>query len=127
MNNNCKIDFMSHEIRVTKSFYNAAQRVGTKEFDTLVLLQEKLPAFRIDFQEHARPVHKAWNPTYEQIINYIRLNTGCDESAIADLYHMMELAKISSSPYNTVRQWFLYNYPEAQRNSEYTYGFGDAA
>lgn len=123
MNNNCKVDFMSGEIRVTKNFYNAAQRVGTKEFDTLVLLQEKLPAFRIVFQEHARPIHRVCNPTYKQMIDHICFNTDCDESAINDLKLMIE----AGVPYNMVRRWFLDRYPEAQRYLEDTYGFGDAA
>ena len=42
MTNNCKVDFMTKEIRVTKSFYKAAQIVGTEEFNTMIVAAERL-------------------------------------------------------------------------------------
>lgn len=70
MISNCKVDFMNKEIRVTKSFYKSAQIVGTKEFETMIGLHEKLPAFRIKYQEHVEPIHKAWYPTYNQMVEF---------------------------------------------------------
>ena len=56
MANNCKVDFMTKEIRITKNFYKKAQIVGTMEFNTMIALQEKLPSFNIVFQNNSKPI-----------------------------------------------------------------------
>ena len=107
MVNNCKVDFMSKEIRVSKGFYKAAQIVGTKEFDTMITLQEKLPAFRIVYLEHTEPIHKAWYPTYNQMVEFIRASCSDADAMMDELRKTMDLARITGKGYNMVRGWFV--------------------
>ncbi len=113
MANNCKVDFITKEIRVTKSFYKAAQNVGTEEFCTMIRLQEKLPSFSIVFQHHAAPTCKVWYPTYEQMMNYISCTAEDDESSIAELKDIIKLSRATCKGYNMVRAWFMNHYSEA--------------
>ncbi len=113
MANNCKVDFMIKEIRITKSFYKKAQIVGTKEFNTMIALQEKLPTFNIVFQNHPKPYNDTWYPTYSQMIEYIRFVTKDDENAMSELYDTIKLARITGKGYNMVRRWFQEKYSSA--------------
>ena len=110
MTNNCKVDFMNKEIRITKSFYKAAQTPGTEEFSSLIQLHEKLPAFKIVFQNPPKAAHKLWYPTYTQMEEYINFTTKGDSDAIDELRDMMRLAHITGKGYNMVRRWFFEKY-----------------
>ena len=113
MANNCKVDFMTKEIRITKNFYKKAQVVGSMEFHTMIDLQEKLPTFNIVFQNHPKPLNNVWYPTYSQMVEYIRLVTKDDEDAISELYDTIKLARITGKGYNMVRRWFQEKYSSA--------------
>ena len=122
MANNCKVDFMSKEIRISKTFYNAAQVYGTEEFGTLLDLQTKLPAFKIVFQNHPTPKCKVWYPTYTQMMEYINFTTSGDQAAITELHDTIELARITGKGYNMVRRWFCEKYGDTfRRQSAYEY------
>lgn len=113
MANNCKVDFMTKEIRITKNFYKKAQIVGTMEFNTMIALQEKLLSFNIVFQNNSKPNNNTWTPTYTQMIEYIRLVTKDDENALSELYDTIKLARITGKGYNLVRRWFQEKYSNA--------------
>ena len=113
MANNCKVDFMTQEIRVTKSFYKAAQIFGTEEFNTMVDLTTKLPSYIIVFQDHSQPIRKVWQPTYSQMMEYISLTTHEDSAAIDELWETVKLARLTGMGYSMVRRWFMEKYSEA--------------
>ena len=112
MYNNCKVDFISKEIRVTKNFYTAAQHFGTQEFELLCQLQERVPHFKIVFQSIPQAVKHAWYPSYSQMVDFIRNKTQ-DENALHEINEIIHLARISGKGYNMVRQWFLQKYDKA--------------
>ena len=119
MANNCKVDFINKEIIITRKFYTAAQRFGTQEFETLCQLQEKMPNFRIVLQPVRKSTSRAWQPTYSQMGDIIRIKTH-DEEAISKLYEVIALAKVSGQGYSMVRRWFLENYGDTLNgNLEY--------
>ncbi len=113
MTNNCKVDFMTKEIRVTKSFYKAAQIFGTEEFNTMVDLTTKLPTYKIVFQDHSQPIRKVWQPTYLAMMEYISLTTHEDSAAIDELWETVKLARLTGMGYSMVRRWFMEKYSEA--------------
>lgn len=110
MTNNCKVDFMTKEIRVTKSFYKAAQIVGTEEFNTMINLQSKLPTYKIVFQNFQKSIRKIWQPTYSQMMEYV--TTHEDSTAIDEFRKTVELARLTGMGYSMVRRWFMEKYSE---------------
>lgn len=109
MRNNCKVDFMNHEIQVTMSFLNAAQHVGTQEFDILVELQQKLPAFSIVIQKHSACRRRIWNPTYSKMREYIVATCESSDMLIEEFEKTILVAKVTGKGYSMVRRWFLEN------------------
>ena len=94
MNSNCKIDYLNKEIRVTKSFYKFAQIFRTKEFNTMIAIKDKLPDYAITFQNTARQTTQKWYPTYEQMMDYVRItDQGNDKTS--ELKRVIEYARCS--------------------------------
>ena len=117
---NIKVDFMTKEIRVTKSFYKAAQNPETYEFCKMIELQTKLPDYKIVFQDRPITANKIWYPTYSQMTEYIMHVTNRNEDALADLHDTIKLARINGKGYNMVRRWFFDRYGEWSDNSVMT-------
>ena len=108
MDNNCKIDFMNKEIRITKKFYKESQRFGTKAFDMMLELQAKLPNFRILVQE--APKCHTYMPTYYQMEDTIRMMAEDFEAAMREWDEVRNLARMTGKGYNMVRSWFVAKY-----------------
>ena len=113
MTTNCKVDFVTKEIRISKSFYKASQIVGTEEFHTMVQLQDKLPSFKIVLQKHPKPRCEVWYPTYTQMMDYIRFTTRENDGVLSELNDTIQLARITGKGYNMVRRWFIERYGDA--------------
>ena len=110
---NCKVDFKNKEIRITKNFYKASQTIGTNEFETMIELQQKLPSFKIVFLNEFRRGNQIWNPTYQQMFDFISFTTKGNDEAIAELHETIEVARITGKGYNMVRRWFMDRYRES--------------
>lgn len=124
--NNCKIDFVAKEIRITKSFYKSSQVFGTAEFNTMIELQSKLPDYKISVQKTAKRPIGIWYPTYTQMMDYIQNN--CDgDDGVAELKKIIDYARYSGRGYNLVRTWFMSQYPGANKYANADDAFYDFA
>lgn len=108
MDNNCKIDFMKKEIRITKRFYKESQQFGTQACDMMLTLQAKLPNFRISLQE--APKCRTYMPTYSQMEDTIRMMVDDYEAAMCEWEEIRNLARVTGKGYNMVRSWFVEKY-----------------
>ena len=108
MDNNCKIDFVNKEIRITKKFYKESQHFGTKAFDMMLELQAKLPTFRLLIQE-AQKCH-TYMSTYYQMEETIRMMAEDFEAAMREWDEVRNLAHLTGKGYNMVRSWFMEKY-----------------
>ena len=52
-----KINFMTNEIEVTKSFLKKARYYGSLEYETLVKVKSELPGFRITLKAGREKEH----------------------------------------------------------------------
>ncbi len=117
-NSNCKVDFIAREIRVTKSFYKAAQIPDTNEFCKMIELQAKLPGYIIVFQDRPITAKKIWYPTYSQMVDYVKSVTNEDKDALAELHDAIMIARMTGEGYNMVRRWFFDRYGDMSISQE---------
>lgn len=116
MNNNCKVDFFTRKIVVTKKFYKSAQTYGSYEFETLLSIQNRLPGFTLEIAPALNNC-KALYPSYQQMHEFIELTTK-DDVAVNKLHEIIELARINRKGYNMVRRWFMDRYGHSYCNEE---------
>lgn len=110
MDNNCKIDFMNKEIRITKKFYKESQEMGTEAFHKMSILMEQFPTFRITIPQPMKTSRNLFmtNPTYAFMMDYFRMNN--DEEGMREFDHVRDLARYTKFGYNMVKRWFLSKY-----------------
>ena len=109
MTNNCKVDFMNKEIRITKKFYKNSQFFGSEEFEIMCQLESRLPHFELRIQHSNRTTNRQIYPTYAQMMDFISLNDKTPESR-EEFTNVIKAAKASGKGYNLVRRWFLEEY-----------------
>ena len=110
MDNNCKIDFMNKEIRITKKFYKESQEFGTEAFHRMSVLLDQFPSFRITIPQTKNTNRNLLmtNPTYDFMMRYFRMNN--DEEGMREFEHVRDLARYTKFGYNMVKRWFLSKY-----------------
>ena len=103
MINNCKVDFMNKEIRITKRFYKKSQFFGSQEFEMMCQLENRLPHFELKFQYKNRPSNRRYYPTYAQMMDYITIEDNSPEST-DEFRNVIQAARASGKGYNLVRR-----------------------
>ena len=104
-NRNCKINFMTKEIIVSKKFLNASSNPISAECELLGSLTQRYPDYRITLMPAPATRNRPRNCTYEQM----HLLISVQENA-AELMEEFEKVRILShcerNPYAYVLRWF---------------------
>jgi len=108
-NTQYKIDFISNTIIVTKKFVEAASRMGTSEYKTMLKLQKMNMSIEIKAAPTRRKVQRS-HLTYVKMQNYIACVANCD-SYMADFETIRKASMGQSNPYQYVRSWFEQTFP----------------
>ena len=109
MTNNCKVDFMNKEIRITKKFYKNSQFFGSEEFEIMCQLENRLPHFELKFQHSNRTTNRQNYPTYAQMMDFISTKDNSPESR-KEFTNVIQAARVSGKGYNLGRRWFFEKY-----------------
>ena len=75
-NRNCKVDFTTNRIFVSRKFLENSQKIYSEEFRTMIELQKMLPTFRIE----TMPCHsyRPKNLSYNQMRMFIEMQDDAD-------------------------------------------------
>ena len=124
MNNiNCKVDFMKKQIVITKRFYRESQVIGTEAFEMMLMLQAKLPNFRIMIRETAKCVNTPYMPSYSMMEDVIVISSKeypVVEAGLKEFSEIRNLARLTGKGYHMVRRWFLEKYPPIYSEKEFS-------
>ena len=114
-NRNCKVDFTTKRIIVSRKFLENSQKVYSEEFRTMIELQKMLPTFRIETMN--RRSHRPKNPTYNQMKMFIEMQDDAD--ALLEEFHKVRMQGCTTnSAYLFVLKWFKNRF-EMERDNDY--------
>lgn len=123
MNNiNCRVDFMKKQIVITKRFYRESQVFGTEAFEMMLMLQAKLPNFKIMIRKTVKCVNTPYMPSYslmEDIIMRSSIEYPIVEEGLKEFGEIRDLARLTGKGYRMVRKWFLEKYSPIYSEKEY--------
>lgn len=114
---NCRIDPITRTITLSKAFAKAAGRVGTAEYEELMLAMKDHPDYGVELRSIKKKEGKKsyHNLTYENMREYICGFLDDENSratAIATFEKIQAYSKIQAGAYAYVKNWFLNTYPE---------------
>ena len=114
-NRNCKVDFMTNRIIVSRKFLENSQKVYSEEFRTMIELQKMLPTFRIE----TMPCHsyRPKNPSYHQMRMFIEMQDDAD-ALLEEFQKMRMLGRTTHNAYAFVLKWFKNRF-ETERDTDY--------
>ena len=85
-NRNCKVDFMTNRIIVSRKFLENSQKVYSEEFRMMIELQKMLPTFRIETMT-LRHSYRPKNPSYHHMRMFIEMQDDAD--TLLEEFHKM--------------------------------------
>lgn len=116
---NIKIDFITNTIIVTKEFYTEAQNYGSDEYNLLKEIQRDNPAMKVSMKPTTRRTNKRRRANESKGLNYryMRKFISVMDEANLDTFeqvilHFEGLYKENFEVYQSVKDWFLDNYPD---------------
>lgn len=114
-NRNCKVDFMTNRIIVSRKFLENSQKVYSEEFRMMIELQKMLPTFRIEVMTVR--VNRPKTPTYDQMRAFIEMQDDAD--ALLEEFHKVRmLGCATGNAYAFVLKWFKNRF-EKERDNDY--------
>lgn len=114
-NRNCKVDFMTNRIIISRKFLENSQKVYSEEFATMVELQKKLPTFRIEVM--TRQSYRPKNPSYNQMRMFIEMQDDA-EALLEEFQKMRMLGSATNNAYLFVLKWFKNRF-EMERDNDH--------
>ena len=114
-NRNCKVDFTTNRIIVSRKFLENSQKVYSEEFRTMVELQKMLPTFRIETMP-SKPNRQRYF-TYDQMIRFIYTQDNAD-ALLEEFQKMRMLGQMSNNAYAFVLKWFKTRF-EMERDNDH--------
>lgn len=114
-NRNCKVDFTTNRIIVSRKFLENSQKVYSEEFRTMIELQKMLPTFRIEVMTVRANRPKA--PTYDQMRMFIEMQDDA-EALLEEFQKMRMLGCATNNAYLFVLKWFKNRF-EMERDNDY--------
>ena len=115
-NRNCKVDFTTNRIFVSRKFLENSQKIYSEEFRTMIELQKMLPTFRIE-KMPLRHSYRPKNPTYNQMRMFIEMQDDAD--ALLEEFHKVRmLGCTTNNAYLFVLKWFKNRF-EMERDNDY--------
>lgn len=114
-NRNCKVDFTTNRIIVSRKFLENSQKVYSEEFRMMIELQKMLPTFRIEVM--TRQSYRPKNPSYNQMRMFIEMQDDAD--ALLEEFHKVRmLGCTTNNAYLFVLKWFKNRF-EMERDNDY--------
>ena len=113
-----RINHITKEILISKSFSNAAMNPNSIEYQDLKEVMSNHPDYRLALRNIKKNANKKTYAglTYEYMRDYIILHTSPEEelAAVAELDELILIAKCHAKnfSYSTIKKWFLEKYPE---------------
>ena len=114
-NRNCKVDFTTNRIIVSRKFLENSQKVYSEEFRTMIELQKMLPTFRIETMN--RRSHRPKNPSYNQMRMFIEMQDDA-EALLEEFQKMRMLGSATNNAYLFVLKWFKNRF-EMERDNDH--------
>jgi hypothetical protein len=114
-NRNCKVDFTTNRIFVSRKFLENSQKIYSEEFRTMIELQKMLPTFRIE----TMPCHsyRPKNLSYNQMRMFIEMQDDAD-ILLEEFQRMCMLGCATNNAYLFVLKWFKNRF-EMERDNDY--------
>ena len=104
-NRNCKINFMTKEIIVSKKFLNASSNPLSAECELLGSLTQRYPDYRITLMPAPATRNRPHNCTYEQMHLFISVQENAAE-LMEEFEKVRILSRCERNPYAYVLRWF---------------------
>ena len=104
-NRNCKINFMTKEIIVSKKFLNASSNPFSTECELLGSLTQRYPDYRITLMPAPTTCNRPHNYTYQQMHLLISMQENAAE-LMEEFEKIRCLSRCQSNPYAYVLSWF---------------------
>ena len=114
-NRNCKVDFMTNRIIVSRKFLENSQKVYSAEFRTMIELQKMLPTFRIEVM--TRQSYRPKNPSYNQMRMFIEMQDDA-EVLLEEFQKMRMMGCATNNAYLFVLKWFKNRF-EMERDDDH--------
>ena len=115
-NRNCKVDFTTNRIFVSRKFLENSQKIYSEEFRTIIELQKMLPTFRIETMP-LRHSYRPKNPSYHQMRMFIELQEDAD-ALLEEFWKVRQMGQVTSNAYAFVLKWFKNRF-ETERDNDY--------
>lgn len=108
----CRIDYMTNTVTMTKKFYEKATRPGTPEYGIYKTLCTDFPHMRPIIKPSPKKSAATRNRiTYQQMINYIDCLPDRD-NWMGKFEQVRHLSKSQKSSYKYTLNWFLETFPD---------------
>ena len=115
-NRNCKVDFTTNRIIVSRKFLENSQKVYSEEFRTMIELRKMLPTFRIEVMP-LRHSYRPKNLSYNQMRMFIEMQDDAD-ILLEEFQRMCMLGCATNNAYLFVLKWFKNRF-ETERDNDY--------
>lgn len=115
-NRNCKINFMTKEIIVSKKFLNASSIPFSTECEQLSSLLQRYPDYRLTLMPAPVTHNRPCNYTYQQMYLLISMQENAAE-LMEEFEAVRCLSRCQKNPYTYVLSWFKNHVAEV---TEYT-------
>ena len=110
-NRNCKINFMTKEIIVSKKFLNASSNPCSAECELLGSLAQRYPDYRITLMPAPITYNRPISYTYQKMFTFILDQDNATE-LLEEYERVRALSRCQRSPYAYVLHWFKNRFAE---------------
>ena len=110
-NRNCKINFITKEIIVSKKFLNASSNPFSAECELLGSLTQRYPDYRITLMPAPATRNRPRNCTYEQMHLLISMQENAAE-LMEEFEEVRCFSRCQNNPYAYVLHWFKNRFAE---------------
>ena len=112
---NIKVDFVTNTIVITKGFYEESLDITSEEYTTLQLVKMENPNMKVVVKS-ARSGNRKCDYkglTYEYMRKFIRIMDRENMIVFEEVIdHYKKFGHTSGEAYQSVKDWFLENYPK---------------
>ena len=110
-NRNCKINFMTKEISVSKKFLNASSNPRSAECELLGSLAQRYPDYRITLMPTPITYNRPISYTYQKMFTFILDQDNATE-LLEEYERVRVLSRCQRNPYAYVLHWFKNRFAE---------------
>ena len=105
---NCKVDFITNSIIVTKTFLRKSADPTTEEFRMMRELTTQMPNLAVRVKQ-STPAKRPLSPTYDQMLRFLEYH---DPEALETFETVRRTAQMTRNAYMYVKKWFMDQYAD---------------